>query len=184
MSEQIKQIAMRIKELREIYGLTIEELAQELNLSTEVYRTYEEGETDIPVSVLYGIANRFNVELTAILTGDEPKLRLYSLVRKGEGIKVDRRKEYGYQSLAYNFVHKKAEPFLVSVEPGPAETPIAQNAHLGQEFNYVLEGTLMVSIGGHEIVLEEGDSLFYDSSNKHGMKALNNKPAKFLAVIM
>lgn len=184
MSEQIKQIAMRIRELREIYGLTMEELALELNLTPEMYRTYEEGETDIPVSVLYGIANRFNVELTAILTGDEPKLSLYSLVRKGRGIKVDRRKEYEYQSLAYNFAHKKAEPFLVTVKPDSPDTPIAQNSHIGQEFDYVLEGTLKILIGGHEVVLEEGDCIFYDSSNKHGMKALNNKPARFLAVIM
>ena len=111
MSEQIKQIAMRIKELREIYGLTIEELAQDLNISPQEYRTYEKGETDIPVSVLYGISNKFKVELTAILTGDEPKLNIYSLVRKGQGIKVNRRKEYDYQSLAYNFAHKRPSLF-------------------------------------------------------------------------
>lgn len=184
MSEQIKQIAMRIRELREINDLTIEELARELNITPEIYRTYEEGKTDIPVSVLYGVANRFNVELTAILTGDEPKLSLYSLVRKDKGIKVDRRKEYEYQSLAYNFLHKKAEPFLVTVEPDSAGDPIAQNSHIGQEFDYVLEGSLKIKIGDHEVVLEEGDCIFYDSNNKHGMKALNNKPAKFLAVIM
>ncbi|HZJ56853.1 MAG TPA: cupin domain-containing protein [Clostridia bacterium] len=184
MSEQIKQIAMRIKELRVIHDLTQQELAEHLSLDVETYRCYEDGATDIPVSILYGIANRFNVELTAILTGDEPKLRLYSLVRKGKGIKVNRRKEYGYQSLAYNFVHKKAEPFLVTVKPDSEDTPIAQNSHLGQEFNYVLEGTLKISIDGHELVLEEGDCVFYDSNSKHGMKALNDKPAKFLAVIM
>ena len=131
MSEQIKQIAMRIKELREIYGLTIEELAQDLNISPQEYRTYEKGETDIPVSVLYGISNKFKVELTAILTGDEPKLNIYSLVRKGQGIKVNRRKEYDYQSLAYNFAHKKAEPFLVTVMPDSPDAPIAQNSHIG-----------------------------------------------------
>ena len=184
MSEQIKQIAMRIKELREIHGLSLEDLAAKLNISMEIYRAYENAEIDIPVSVLYGIANLFNVELTAILTGDEPKLNLYSLVRKGKGIKVDRRKEYGYQSLAYNFIHKKAEPFLVTVEPDSQEAPMAQNSHIGQEFNYLLEGTLKILIGSHELILEEGDCVFYDSSNKHGMKALNNKPAKFLAVIM
>jgi transcriptional regulator with XRE-family HTH domain len=184
MSEQIKQIAIRIKELREIHGLTIEELATKLNVSAEIYSIYEDGKADIPVSILYGIANLFNVELTAILTGDEPKLKLYSLTRKGEGIKVNRRKEYAYQSLAHNFAHKKAEPFLVTVDPDSPDTPVAQNSHIGQEFNYILEGTLKISIAGHEIVLEEGDCVFYDSSNKHGMKALNNKPAKFLAVIM
>lgn len=184
MPNQLKQIAMRIRELREIYGLSLGDLAKELNISESTYGLYEEGNTDIPVSVLYGISNKFNVELTAILTGDEPKLKLYSLVRKGEGIKVNRRKEYDYQSLAYNFIHKKAEPFLVTVNPEPEDSPMAQNSHIGQEFNYVLEGSLKISIDGHEIILQEGDSIFYDSSNKHGMKALNNKPTKFLAVIM
>src|SRR5690554_1314752 len=103
MSDQIKQIAIRIKELREIYELSIEELAQELKVSPEDYASYEEGLVDIPVSVLYSISNRFNVELTAILTGDGPKLNQYSLVRKGKGINVNRRKEYEYQALASNF---------------------------------------------------------------------------------
>lgn len=184
MSEQIKQIAMRIKELREIHGLSIENLASQLGIPLESYAAYEEGQTDIPVSILYGIANYFNVELTAILTGGEPKLNVYSLVRKGKGIRVNRRKDYGYQSLAYNFTHKKAEPFLVEVKPNGEETPINLNSHPGQEFNYILEGTIQITIDNHQLILEEGDSLFYDSSYKHGMKALNNKPAKFLAVIM
>lgn len=184
MSEHIKQMAMRIKELREIYGMTTEELAEKINLTVDEYEKYEKGDSDIPVSVLYSIANHFNVELTALITGDEPKLRLYSLVRKGEGIKVNRRKEYNYQSLAHNFIHKKAEPFLVTVNPEPDDVPIAQNSHIGQEFIYCLEGSILINIDGHEVILEEGDSIFYDSSSKHGIKALNNKPANFLAIVM
>ncbi len=184
MSEQIKQMAMRIKELREIYGLSTTELAEKLNLTLEEYEKYEKGDSDIPVSVLYGIASNFNVELTALITGDEPKLRLYALVKKGEGIKVNRRKEYNYQSLAYNFVHKKVEPFLVTVNPEPGDIPIAQNSHIGQEFIYCLEGSMLINIDGHEMVLEEGDSIYFDSSGKHGMKALNDKPARFLAIVM
>jgi len=184
MSDQIRQIAMRIKELREIHEISKETMAEELGIPLSLYNSYENGEADIPVSILYGIANKFNVELTAILTGEEPKLHIYSLVRKGKGIKVERRKEYNYQSLAYNFIHKKAEPFLVTVEPESTETPISLNSHPGQEFDYVLEGTLKIVIGNHELILEEGDCIFYDSSYKHGMKAMNNKPAKFLAVIL
>jgi len=58
------------------------------------------------------------------------------------------------------------------------------NSHPGQEFNYVIEGVLKVIINGHEIILNEGDSLFFDSGAKHGMKAMNGKPAKFLAIIL
>lgn len=184
MSENIKLIAERIKDLREIAGLSIDELAKNLNISIDTYTKYESGNTDIPVSFLYEIASKFNVELTAILTGGDPKLHTFSLVRSEDGISVERRQQYKYQSLAYNFAHKKAEPFLVTVEPETNETSFSLNSHPGQEFNYVLEGTLKIIIDGHEVILEEGDSLFFDSNFKHGMKAMNNKRAKFLAVII
>ncbi len=182
MSEQVKQIAARIKDLREISGISADDLAKSLNIPVETYIGYESGNSDIPVSLLYEIANKFNVELTAILTGEGPRLHTYCLVRKDKGVNVERREQYQYQNLAHNFIHKKAEPFLVTVEPDSA--PIHYNSHPGQEFNYVLEGTLKIIINGHELVLSEGDSLFFDSSANHGMKALDGKAAKFLAIIL
>lgn len=183
MSEQIKQIAARIRDLREISGYSVEDVAKELKVSEETYREYEGGNTDIPVSFLYELASIFKVELTAILTGEDPKLRTYALVRNGKGVSVERRKEYKYQSLAYNFAHKKAEPFLVTVDSEATDAPIHLNSHPGQEFNYVLEGSLKIIINNHEVILNEGDSLYFDSGFSHGMKALNGKPAKFLAII-
>lgn len=183
MSEQIRQIASRIRELREISGISLDSLATELDISAETYKEYESGNTDIPVSFLCKVANKFKVELSEILTGEAPRLHTYSLVRKGKGISVERRKQYKYQSLAYNFVHKKAEPFLVTVDPEPDNMPIHFNSHPGQEFNYLLEGSMKVIINNHEVILNEGDSLFIDSTANHGMKALDGKPAKFLAVI-
>ncbi|HEY9059788.1 MAG TPA: cupin domain-containing protein [Pseudobacteroides sp.] len=184
MSEQIKQIALRIRDLREISKVSVEDLAVQLKVPLETYKQYESGTCDIPVSFLYEIANRFKVDLTAILTGEDPKLHTYSLVRKDKGIEVNRRNEYKYQHLAYNFLHKKAEPFLVTVEPDSEDSTIQSNSHPGQEFNYCLQGTLKIVIDGHEIILNEGDSIFFDSSAKHGMKALNGKTAKFLAIIL
>ncbi|NLY43597.1 MAG: helix-turn-helix transcriptional regulator [Clostridiaceae bacterium] len=184
MCGQIRLIAQRIKELREIAGISVEELASEFNISKELYEQYESGNVDIPVSFLYQVAGKFNVELTDILMGEGPKLRIYSLVRKGKGLSVERRQQYKYQSLAYNFSNKKAEPFLVTVDPDPEDTPIDFNTHPGQEFNYVVEGTLKIVIDNHELILNEGDSLYFDSNYKHGMKALNGKPAKFLAIIL
>lgn len=184
MSDQIKQIAIRIKELREISGISLETLSKEFDVSVETYKDYESGNVDIPVSFLYEVANKFNVELTAILTGNNPKLHTYCLVRSSKGVSVERRKEYKYQNLAYNFSHKKAEPFLVTVEPDSDNSPVHFNSHPGQEFNYVLEGTIKIVINGHELILNEGDSLFFDSGANHGMKALNGKPARFLAIIL
>ncbi len=183
MPEKIRNIAARVRELREIAGISPETLALEFNIPRETYLEYESGNTDIPVSLLYKVAHRFRVELADLLTGESPKLHVYALTRKGTGISVERRKQYKYQNLAYNFIHKKAEPFLVTVDPKTAVTSGGES-HPGQEFNYVLEGTLKITIDGHELVLEAGDSLFFDASYKHGMEAMNNKPARFLAIII
>ncbi len=184
MSEQIKLIASRIKELREISSISVQDLAAELNISEETYLEYESGNTDIPVSFLYQVASKFNVELAAILTGDNPKLHTYQVVRKGKGANVERREHYKYQSLANNFIGKRSEPFIVTVAAETDNHPVHFNSHKGQEFNYVIEGTLKIIINGHELVLEEGDSVYFDSSANHGMKALNGKQAKFLAIIL
>jgi transcriptional regulator with XRE-family HTH domain len=182
MSVQLQQIASRIRDLREIAGLSQAEAAQAFGIATETYAAYEGGDQDFPVSLLYQIAGKFGVELTAILTGDEPRLHEYCLVRKGRGVDVERREEYKYQSLAYNFIHKKAEPFLVTAEPDGDE--IHFNRHPGQEFNFVLKGTLRIVLDGHELVLETGDSLYFDATKPHGMQAVGEAPAQFLAIIL
>ncbi len=184
MEEQLKQIAERVKGLRDIYGISAADLAKELGIPLEVYLEYESGSVDIPVGILYRMAQRFNMELSALLTGEEPRLHTYSLTRSGRGVSVERRKQYKYQNLAYNFIHKKAEPFLVTVEPEADNVPVHLNNHPGQEFDYLLEGTLKVVIGDKEVILNEGDSIYYDSNVNHGMKALNGKTAKFLAIIL
>lgn len=184
MSEQLRQVAMRLKGLREVEDISKEALAREFGIPIEQYEQYESGEVDIPVSFLYNVAEKFGVELTAILSGDNPKLKVYSLVKKGKGLSVDRREDYEYQNLAYNFSNKTAEPFIVTVPPTGEETKISENRHPGQEFNYMLEGRLELLINGKSMILEEGDSIYFDSNYLHGMKALDNKPARFLAVIM
>lgn len=184
MTEQIKLIASRIKELREIAGLSVESFANELNIDPQLCLDYESGTIDIPVGFLYKVTGKFNMELSALLMGDQPRLRVYTVVRKGKGLNVDRRKQYQYEHLAYNFIQKKAEPFIVTVQPEPTDKALEFNSHPGQEFNYVLEGSIMVIVDNHEITLNEGDSVYFDSSYQHAMKALNSKPAKFLAVII
>jgi len=184
MSDQIKQIAERIKALREIEEISVENLSEQLNIDVETYLEYEKGDTDIPVSFLYEVASKLKVDLTTILTGQQPKLQMYSLVKKGEGLDVERSQQYKYKNLAYNFQNKKAEPFIVTVEPQNDDSQIHFNSHPGQEINYVLEGTMIISIGGHELSLNQGDTLYFDSSYPHGMKAVGSAPAKFLAIII
>lgn len=180
MQEKIKQVASRIRELREIFGVSGAELAGALHIPEADYLRFESGTVDIPVGILYQIAQRFDVELTTLLTGEEPRLRTYALTRAGQGVSVDRRREYSYQSLAYNFVQKRAEPFLVTVAPGPEHF----NSHPGQEFHYVLAGTLRVLLDQHELILQAGDALYFDSSVSHSLTALNGTPAQLLAVVL
>ena len=107
---------------------------------------------------------------------------LHAVTRKGKGISVERSKAYKYRDLAGGFKNAKATPFLVTVEPN--DKPIHLNTHPGQEFNLIEKGSLLLEIDGKEIVLEEGDSIYFDATTPHGMKALNNEKARFLAIIL
>jgi len=184
MKEQIQLIAERIKELREISHVSAEHLANELGISPDLLLQYESGTVDIPVGLLFKAAHKFGIELSAILSGENPKLHVYCVVRKDKGVSVDRRKQYKYESLASNFINKKAEPFIVRIAPNPETAPMEFNSHPGQEFNYVIEGTMKIIIDNHEVILNEGDSIYYDSGCKHAMKAMNNSTVKMLAIVL
>ncbi len=184
MNIEIKQIAERLNGLRDALELSEAECASACNISIDQYKAYERGETDIPVSFLYRFASVYGLELTTLLTGDTPRMHGYSLTRKGTGTLVERRKEYKYQALNESFINKKAQPFIVSVPANPDDEKTTPGyRHDGQEFNLLLEGRMLVVINGKELVLEEGDSLWFDSGLPHGMKALDGKEAKFLAMI-
>jgi transcriptional regulator with XRE-family HTH domain len=184
MTEQIKQIADRIKELREIAGISEETIAKNTGISAKQFLEFENGNVDIPLSVLFKIAHLLKVDLSALLSGEDPKLHIYSLVRKGKGLTVERRKQYKYENLAFNFIDKKAEPFLVTVEPESDDAPLLFTSHPGQEFNYVIDGSVKIIIDTHEVVLNVGDSIYFDSGFNHSMKALNNKYARFIAIVL
>jgi transcriptional regulator with XRE-family HTH domain len=184
MNEEIVQIAQRIRALRDINGISMESLSAYLGMNITDYQKLESGKTDISVALIIKISQKLNVEFAALLTGENPRLHQYCVVRKGHGAHVERMKQYTYESLAYNFIHKKAEPFLVDVTPMPKEVKPDFNAHPGQEFNYILEGDMEIYFEDHVIELHEGDSIYFDSSHKHAMKALHNKSARFLAIIV
>lgn len=181
MNEQIREIAQRLAGLRDLLGLKPAEVAAVCNIPEEEYLGFESGENDIPVSILQNIAKKYKVELTALLFGGEPKMKTYFLTRAWQGTAMERTRAYKYQALAAGFAGRKADPFIVTVEPSGSD--IHLNSHNGQEFNYVIEGRMLLSVGGHELTLNEGDSLYFDATQPHGMKALDEKPVKFLAII-
>ena len=184
MDEQIKQIAERVRGLRDALGLGIDEMAESCGLASAQYAAIESGECDLSVSSLQKIARHFDVPLDVLMFGEEPKMNAYFLTRRGAGVSVERTKAYKYQSLAAGFINRSADPFIVTAEPKPDDEPIHYNSHSGQEFNLVLEGRMMLSIDGKDLILNEGDSLYFNSKLPHGMKALDGKKVRFLAVIM
>lgn len=183
MSAASREIIQRVKVLREIEEISGESLARELGFDPAEYNEWESGGKDFPVGALVEIAARFRVDLAELITGKTSKLRTYCLTRGGEAPEVTRRPMYRYWNLAYNFHGKKAEPFLVEAGAETGEKPLSLNTHPGQEFNYVMEGRLLVSVGGHEVELGKGDCIYYDSNELHGMKALGGERALFLAMV-
>lgn len=183
MEENIKQIGERIKGLRDVLDIPAQDIAELCELPLETYMKMEEGEGELSVSSLQKISRRYGIALDVLLFGEEPHMGSYFLTRKGQGMKVERRKEYSYQSLASGFRGRTADPFMVHVEPKPGAAITEKNTHQGQEFNMVTQGSMEIAIGKKTFTLNEGDSIYFDATQPHGMRALNDKPVDFLAII-
>jgi transcriptional regulator with XRE-family HTH domain len=146
MKEKMQEIAQRVREMRDLSDIKTNEISDQLNIPEETYMSYEEGKVDIPASLLYEIAQILKVDMGLLLTGEETRMHIFTVTRKGKGVRVERRKQYKYENLAEKFIHKKAEPFVVTVKPRKDKTKPSTNSHPGQEFNYVINGSLKLYI--------------------------------------
>ncbi len=182
MDEKIMMIAKRLQALREIMDFTSAQMAEATGLSESEYLDYEAGKNDFSFSFLYSAAGKLGVDIVDLMTGEAPKLSVCSFVKKGHGLKMVRRKEYGYEHLAYIFKNKKMEPFMVTVEPKDVDAKSHMNAHEGQEFDYVVEGRMTLYIDNQSISLSEGDAVYFDAKHKHAMQA-EGGVCQFLAII-
>jgi mannose-6-phosphate isomerase-like protein (cupin superfamily)/DNA-binding XRE family transcriptional regulator len=180
MRERLLEISGRIRELREILGRSPADIAASVGIPQETYLQYEAGTLDIPISVLYLVADRLGTDMTVLLTGESPRMDTHTVVRAGHGIDVERFPGYRYMSLAFNFINREMEPLLVSLDPDDA--PAALVMHGGQEFNYVLEGTVRVTLGKKAYDLSAGDSVYFNPALPHGQQAVGGT-ARFLTVI-
>lgn len=181
MSNDFSEISARLRELREVSDYTVEQLAEELSIDPEVYRGYEETGEDIPISVIYAVANKFHVDFTEIVTGIPAKLDSYHIVRRGKGRVVNRNPEYYFEDLAYRYYGKVMQPLLVTLEP--TDEPAGLITHSGQEFNMVLEGTVILNYDGEEFTLNPGDSIYFNPTRPHGQKCGGTEKARFLTMI-
>lgn len=181
MTTDFHEIGQRIKGLREACDMTREELATELGVPLETYVSYEETGADVPISAIYHIASRFGVDFTDILTGTGAKLDTYQVVKAGRGRTVDRYPGYYYQDLAWRFAGKIMQPLMVTLDP--SDEPAELVTHGGQEFNLVLEGTVLVTFDDKEFELNAGDSIYFNPAHPHGQKCGGDVPAVFVTVI-
>ncbi len=185
MENVIKEVANRIKETRLICEISEEEMAACTGVTLEAYRELEAGESDFTFTFIYKCAARFGINSTDLLKGSSPTLGEYNITRAGGGLPIARRKGFKYNNLAPLFKNKIAEPFFVRAKYSAEEenAPIKMSHHEGQEYDYIISGSLKVEIDGHTEILNAGDSIYYDSSKPHGMIAYG-EDCDFLAVVI
>ena len=185
VTNELMEMAQRIREMREIEEMSVEELAQKTEVSVDEYKAYESGQKDLPFTFIHKCALAFGIELSDLLGGSSPHLSSYTITRKGRGRETAREDGIEIKNLAPLFRNKLGEPYWVKYEYNESlqNSPIHTTKHAGQEFDLVLSGSLKVRIGDNVETLEEGDSIFYNSSTPHGMIAVNEKDCLFLAVV-
>ena len=183
---KIKEMAGRIKELREIEGLTVEEMAIKTDVTTKEYIECEAGNSDLNFAFIYRCALALNVNVTDIIEGYSPRLKSYTVTRSGAGQKIAQAHGMTYYNLAYAFKNKIAEPLYVrSIYSEEAQhKDIELTTHAGQELDIIIDGQLMVQVGEHKEILGPGDSIYYDSDVAHGMIAIGGKDCLFYAIVL
>ncbi len=186
LDQKIQEMAGRIRELREIEGLSIKAMAEKTGVSESEYLACEKGDSDLNFTFIYRCANALNVNVTEIIEGYSPKLKGYTLTRHGNGQKISQAHGMTYFNLAYAFQNRIAEPLYVrSVYSEENENKeIELTTHAGQECDIVVDGYLKVQIGDHQEVLGPGDSIYYDSDKPHGMIAVNGRDCIFYAIVL
>ena len=183
---QLMEIALRIREMREILGYSKQKMADLTEVSEETYRLYETGTVDLPFTFMHKCAKVFGLEITDLLEGQSAKLSGYTVTRRGKGLVTASEDGITIQDMAPMFRKKLATPYWVTYQYSPElqNLPIHTTTHAGQEFNLVIKGAMRIKVGEHVEVLREGDSIFYKSSTPHGMIAIDGQDCVFLSMIM
>ena len=185
-ANQLMEIAARIRDMRDILGFGVREMAERTEVSEEQYKLYETGTVDLPFTFLHKCAKVFGVEITVLLEGHSARLSGYTVTRRGKGLTTASEDGITIQDMAPMFRKKLATPYWVTYQYSAQlqDKPIHTVTHTGQEFNLVIKGAMRIKIGDHEEVLREGDSIFYKSSTPHGMIAIDGQDCVFLSMIM
>ena len=185
-TDKLKEVAKRIREMREICDITEADMAKKTEVSLEDYKAYENGELDFPFTFIHKCSLAFGIGITDLLEGQSAHLSSYTVTRKGQGQETAKEDGIEIQNLAPLFRKKIAEPYWVRYEYSEElqNKPIHLTKHSGQEFDFVMSGRLKVQIGENVEYLSEGDSIYYNSSTPHGMIAVDGRDCLFVAVVL
>ena len=184
--DKLKEVARRIREMREIFGYSVEKMAEMTDVNVVDYNEYENGNRDFPFSFIHKCSLVFNIGISDLLEGQSAHLMSYSVTRRGEGVSTAKEEGIEIQNLAPLFRKKIAEPYFVKYEYSDElqNKPIHLTTHSGQEFDFVISGSLKVQVGDNTEYLHEGDSIYYNSSTPHGMIAIDGSDCLFVAVVL
>lgn len=185
MDKTVTNLGKRIKLIRIKKGLTQEALAARSSLTKSYISLLEAGKKIPAISALSRIAMAFGMRIGELFeTTDDPSD--IAVVRKNERFKVEQRGTpfgYVYEALSQQKKDRLMDPFLVKVLPGDkSKAKKIEFEHAGEEFNFIIEGRVRYIINDQEYVLDEGDSIYFDSAMKHRVEAIGNKPALTLSV--
>ena len=183
---KIKEMAGRIRALRELEGLTVEDMAEKTKLSVEEYIACETGDRDLAFAFIYRCAMVLGVDVTALIEGSTPKLKSYTVTRAGGGQQVSQAHGMTYYNLAYAFRNRIAEPLYVHsvYDPEAEKRDIELITHAGQECDIIISGKLKVQVGDHVEILGPGDSIYFDSDTPHGEVAVGGEDCIFYAIVL
>ena len=183
---KLASVASRIKELRQIEGVSVETMARLTGVSVAEYTACEEGTHDLSFAFIYRCAQAFNVNVTDIIEGNSPKLKHYTITRAGKGVEIQKAHGMVYYGLAGDFKNRVSEPLFVECkyDEEKENKEIEITTHDGQELDIVVSGKMKIKIGNHTEVLSAGDSIYYDSSTPHGMIATGGEDMTFYAIVL
>ncbi|MDR2810195.1 MAG: XRE family transcriptional regulator [Tannerellaceae bacterium] len=185
-----KVIGSKIKTIRETKQLSLAEVSERSGLSEEQIERIENN-TNIPsLAPLIKIARVLGVRLGTFLD-DQSELGPV-ICRKNDGAENNginfsnnastAHKHMEYHSLSQDKTGRHMEPFLIDIAPSKNVNFIL-STHEGEEFIYVLKGIVEIDYGKNTYVLEEGDSIYYDSIVAHHVHAYNGTPSRILGIV-
>lgn len=176
----------RVRAVRKRRGLSLTDISQRTGIAELTLEEIEAGRMDPPLGMVIKLAKALEMKMGYFISGEET--RPFTIIRHDDRKVISRYdskkgKQYGYtyESLAAYKKDRHMEPFLVTLEP--ADTEEERSAHDGQEFIYVLEGTMEVRLGEEVHLIHPGDAIYYDSTVPHLVKCHGEKPTKILAVL-